>query len=131
MKEFRKTHQFMVFASNTPVQYALAEFLKDASNYSGLEAWFQAKRDAFAGLISGSRFGLTPAKGTYFQLLDYGKISEDDEMDFATYLVETHKVAAIPNSAFYAKPVNNKTLRFCFAKSDETLEKAAEILCKI
>ena len=82
-------------------------------------------------MISGSRFGLTPAKGTYFQLLDYGKISEDDEMDFATYLVETHKVAAIPNSAFYAKPVNNKTLRFCFAKSDETLEKAAEILCKI
>lgn len=131
MKEFRKTHQYMVFCSNTPVQYALAEFLENKDNYNYLGGFYQQKRDFFLDAIKGSRFKMIPAKGTYFQVLDYSAISEEDEMSFATRLVKEFGIAAVPNSYFYSKPQNNHTLRFCFAKTDETLEKAAEILCKI
>ncbi len=131
MKEFRKTHQFMVFCSNTPVQYALAEFLKDSSNYKGLGPFYQTKRDYFLNALKGSRFKFIPAGGTYFQLLDYSAISDDDEMIFAEWLTREHKVAGVPTSSFYHKPHNNHLLRFCFAKSEQTLQKAADILCKI
>jgi methionine transaminase len=131
MTEFRKVHQFLVFSVNTPIQYALAEFLQNENNYKGLEKFYQEKRDYFAKLLKGSKFGLRPANGTYFQLLDYSKISEEKEMAFAEYLTKKIGVASIPVSVFYHKAFDNKVLRFCFAKSNETLEKAAEKLMKI
>lgn len=131
MKEFRKVHQFMVFAVNTPIQYAIAEYLSKPSSYEGLGGFFQEKRDFFLDAVSSSRFSYIPASGTYFQLLNYSRISDEDEMTFAQRLVKEHQIAAIPLSSFYGKPVNNQTLRFCFAKSAPTLEKAANILCKI
>ncbi len=132
MNEFRKTHQFVVFCSNSPVQYALAEYLKNPSNYLGLGSFYQQKRDYFVDLIKKSRFKIIPSSGTYFQLLDYSAISDEPEMEFACRLIKEHGVASVPVSAFYNnKPVNNQVLRFCFAKKDETLEKAASILCKI
>ncbi len=131
MKEFRKTHQFMVFCSNTPVQHAFAEFLKEPLHYQGVGSLFQEKRNFFLQAISNSRFRATPAAGTYFQLLDYGAISDLPEMDFALQLVREHQLAVVPLSPFYKHPTNNHTLRVCFAKSQETLEKAAEILCRI
>ncbi len=131
MKEFRKTHQFMVFCSNTPVQHALAEFLQNPGNYEGIGQFYERKRDLFLEAVKSSRFSYTPAAGTYFQLLDYSQISELPEAEFARHLVTEHKLAAVPTSSFYHKPLDNQTLRFCFAKSDSTLEKAAEILCHI
>lgn len=131
MKEFRKTHQFIVFTVNTPIQYALAEYLKDDANYKALGKFYQKKRDYFLSLISTSRFKPVPSSGTYFQVLDYSDISDEGEMEFATRLIEEYGVASVPVSAFYHKKDDHKMLRFCFAKKDETLEKAAEILCKI
>ncbi|HEX7410606.1 MAG TPA: methionine aminotransferase [Bacteroidales bacterium] len=131
MAEFRKTHQFVVFASNTPVQHAIADFLADSYNYEGLPAFYQQKRDYFAGLISASRFNIIPCRGTYFQLLDYKKISDENERDFAIRVTREFGVASVPVSPFYHDGQDNKVLRFCFAKTEETLEKAAQILCRI
>ncbi len=131
MNEFRKVHQFTVFASNTPIQYALADFIGNKKNYAGLGAFYQKKRDLFTKALAGSRFKVLPTYGTYFQLLDYGAISDQTEMDFARWLVEKHKIAAIPIAPFYNKKDEHKVLRFCFAKKDETLVKAAEILSGI
>jgi len=131
MAEFRKVHQFNVFTCNTPVQFALAEFLKNKENYLGLSQFYQEKRDYFNNLLKGSRFTLMPSSGTYFQLLGYEKITEEGDTDFAIRLTKEHGVASIPVSVFYHNPEDNKVLRFCFAKQNETLEKAAEILQKI
>lgn len=131
MSEFRKTHQFVVFTCNTPIQYALAEYMKNPSHWQELPDFYQKKRDYFQQLLSGSRFGIIPCHGTYFQLLDYSSISGDDEFSFAKWLTTEKKVGAIPVSVFYHKPIDNHVLRVCFAKKEETLEKAAEILCKI
>ena len=131
MAEFRKAHQFVVFASNTPVQHAIAAFLSDSSNYTALPAFYQQKRDFFTGLISGSRFDIIPCRGTYFQLLGYKNISDENERDFAIRLTREFGVASVPVSPFYHDARDNKVLRFCFAKSEETLEKAAKILCTI
>ncbi len=131
MKEFRKTHQFMVFCTNTPVQHALADYLEKPAHYEGLGPFYQVKRDYFLNAIKGSRFNATPAGGTYFQQLSYKAISDEDEMTFANRLIKEHKVAGVPTSSFYNKSHNNHMLRFCFAKSEETLQKAADILCKI
>ncbi len=131
MHEFRKLHQFTVFASNTPVQYALADFLQDAENYIHLPEFYQQKRDFFCQRIKDSRFTVIPCYGTYFQLLDYKNISKDNDLEFAKKLVFEHKLASVPLSPFYSMPNDEKLLRFCFAKSEETLEKAAEILCRI
>lgn len=131
MKEFRKTHQFVVFTVNTPIQYALAEYLKEESNYKGLGRFYQKKRDHFLDLISGSKFKPIPSSGTYFQVLDYSDISEEGEMEYATQLIKEHGIASVPVSAFYHKKDDHKMLRFCFAKQEDTLEKAAEVLCKI
>ncbi len=131
MAEFRKAHQFTVFASNTPVQYAIAEFLTDKDNYVHLNNFYQKKRDYFAERIKGSRFNFVPCHGTYFQLLDYSKISDEPETEFAIRLTKEFKLASIPVSAFYHQNDDNKVLRFCFAKKEETLDKAAEILNKI
>ena len=131
MEEFRKIHQFVVFACNTPIQHALAEFLTDSTNYEDLGKFYQRKRDHFLKLIAGSRFKATPSSGTYFQLLDYSAITDESEWDFAIRMTKEHKLASIPVSVFYHEQTDNKVLRFCFAKEEATLEKAAEILCKI
>lgn len=131
MKEFRKAHQFNVFAVNTPIQHALAEYMADPENYLHLGAFYQQKRDFFVERLQGSRFKIIPSYGTYFQLLDYSEISDEKEMDFAKRLITEKGIASVPVSAFYHKKDEASVLRFCFAKGEETLEKAAEILCKI
>ncbi|MFZ1632525.1 MAG: methionine aminotransferase [Chitinophagales bacterium] len=130
-KEFRAVHQFEVFSVNTPIQHALAEFMQDPNEYLKVQAFYEQKRNLFNNLMKGSRFKIKPAAGTYFQLADYSAISDKSDMDFAEELCIQHKVAAIPLSPFYRQGSNDKILRFCFAKQDETLEKAASILCKI
>jgi len=131
MAEFRKVHQFMVFSTNTPIQYALAEYLKNKDEYLDLSKFYQKKRDYFCKLLKGSKWVFTPALGTYFQLLSYKNISKEKDTDYAITLTKEYRIASIPVSVFYNVPVDNKLLRFCFAKDDETLEKAAEILHKI
>lgn len=131
MAEFRKVHQFVVFACNTPVQYAIAEYMQDKTTYEDLGFFYQKKRDYFAELIKDSRFKILPSYGTYFQLLDYSNISDEPEMEFAIRLTSEYKLASIPVSVFYHKKDDNKVLRFCFAKKEKTLDKAANILCKI
>jgi len=131
MEEFRKVHQFVVFAANTPVQLAIAEFLQDKTNYEDLGIFYQKKRDYFVNLIKESRFKIIPCYGTYFQLLDYSEITDEPETEFAIRLTKENKIASIPVSPFYNNKTDNKVLRFCFAKKEKTLEKAAEILNKI
>jgi methionine aminotransferase len=131
MAEVRKVHQFVVFASNTPIQYAVADFLATKQNYLQLPAFYQQKRDMFTSLVKDSRFRIIPSYGTYFQLLDYSAISDEKEMDFAVRITKEFGVASVPVSPFYHNKQDNHVLRFCFAKTEETLVKAAEILCKI
>ena len=131
MKEFRKAHQFIVYTCNTPVQYAIAEYLDKEENYNRLGEFYEKKRDYFCELIKDSRFSILPASGSYFQLLQYDKITDENDMEYAIRLTKENKIASIPVSAFYHKPIQNNILRFCFAKEKETLEKAAEKLCKI
>ena len=126
--EFRKVHQFVTFATITPVQHALAEFLAARRGYPELAAFYQRKRDLFLELISGSRFTPLPSRGTYFQLLDYSAISNDGDMEFALRVTREHGVASIPTSAFLYKQAAPRALRFCFAKKDETLRAAADRL---
>ena len=127
MREFRKVHQYEVFCVNAPIQYAFAEYLQNPDNYN-INAFYQAKRDRFRAAVEGSRFKLLPCSGTYFQLLDYSAITEEKDTEFAIRLIEEHGIAAIPISVFYNVPVHNQVLRFCFAKQNETLDKAGEVL---
>ena len=131
MAEFRKVHQFIVFACNTPVQHALAEYMQDNNDYNELSEFYQAKRDFFLKQLKGSKFKFIPATGSYFQLLDYSVITNEKDTDYAIRLTKENGVASIPTSVFYHKPIDNKLLRFCFAKTDEVLKKAGEKLCKI
>jgi methionine transaminase len=131
MAEFRKVHQFLVFCVNSPIQYALAEYMKDSNNYKGLNKFYQDKRDYFVSLIKNSRFEIIPCGGTYFQLLNYKKLSKEKDTDYAIRLTKENGIASVPISVFYHEAVDNNVLRFCFAKKEETLEKAAEILNKI
>lgn len=131
MMEFRKVHQFLVFAVNHPFQLALADYLGDKNTYLDLKNFYQTKRDFFRGLIKNSRFTIEDCTGTYFQLLGYKKITEEKDTDFAIRLTKENKLASVPLSVFYSKPTDNNLLRFCFAKKEETLEKAAEIINKI
>ena len=126
--EFRKVHQFNVFSVNHPTQVALAEYLKTPSNYLELNVFYQHKRDLFLSLIKESRFEFSPSKGTYFQLLNFKNITEENDYDFAVKLTQKHKIASIPISVFNENNLDTKVLRFCFAKTDETLKQAAEIL---
>lgn len=131
MDEFKKVHQFNVFCVNHPMQKALATYLKDESNYKHLPEFYQQKRDLFLEGVESSRFKCIPAKGTYFQLLDYSAISDEPDVDFAKRMTIENKIASIPVSVFYPDGSNDKVLRFCFAKTDETLKKATDILCKL
>ncbi len=129
--EFRKVHQFMVFAVSSPMQQALAQWLRDPEPYESLPAFYQAKRDHFRAGLAASRFRLLPCPGTYFQLVDYSAISEASEADFARRLAVEHGVAAIPTSAFYDQPLDRQTVRFCFAKTEQTLNQALERLVRL
>ena len=131
MDEFKKVHQFNVFSVNHPTQKALADYLKEPNNYLGLSEFYQTKRDLFLSLIIESRFKFVPAKGTYFQVLDFSEITKESDVDFATRLTIESGLAAIPLSVFNDNNKDDKVLRFCFAKTDETLKKAAEIINKI
>ena len=132
--EFRRVHQFVNFTVNTPVQHALAEFLStNPEHHLELPSFYQAKRDLFCELVAGSRFECTPTAGTYFQLLNYAEISSAEDTELARRWTSEHKLASIPISVFYAEPsaLHAKVLRFCFAKDDDTLRTAAEILCSL
>lgn len=131
MTEFRKIHQFNVFSVNHPMQKAIAIYLRDPDNYEYLSGFFEAKRNVFLQALEGSRFEFTPSRGTYFQLLNYARISEEQDMDLSSRITREHKVASIPVSAFYRNKTDNKFLRFCFAKSEETLLRGAEILRRL
>ena len=128
MDEYRKVHQFNVFSVNHPMQKGIADYMQDESTYTDLSVFFQKKRDLFLSLIEDSKFKFRPSKGTYFQVLDYSEITNDYDLDFAKELTKTYKIASIPLSVFYDNRKDDKTLRFCFAKTDETLVKASEIL---
>jgi methionine aminotransferase len=130
-REIRKTHQFVTFSVNSPVQAALAGYLAEPSNYLGLGAFYQRKRDRFLSLLEASRFEPVRCSGTYFQLVSYGRISDRPDTEMAEWLTREHKVAAIPLSPFYGDGTDPKMLRFCFAKKEETLERAGEILARI
>ena len=131
MNEFRKVHQFNVFSVNHPAQVALADHLSNPDHYQGLPEFYQQKRDLFLNLIKGSRFDFIPVKGTYFQSLGYTKITDEPDTDFAKRLTIENKIASIPLSVFNENNLDYKQLRFCFAKTDETLKRAAEVLCAI
>ena len=131
MKEIRKIHELTTFSVNHPMQRAYAEYLKQPDHYLDLAGFYQEKRDTFLKLISGSKFRSTPSKGTYFQLLDFSEITTEKDTDFAERLVKEHQLAAIPVSVFNIDEKDHSQLRFCFAKTNETLEKAAAILCSL
>ncbi len=131
MAEFRKIHQFNVFSVNTPMQVGISNYLKSSKIYQELPIFFQQKRDFFQQLLSETKFELLPCKGSYFQCVSYNNISSEKDTDFAKKLVTEFGVATIPVSAFYTKNIDNKVLRFCFAKENSTLEKAVEKLRKL
>lgn len=130
MNEFRKVHQYQTFSVNTPIQLALADYMEDDSVYLKLAAFYEEKRNFFLKQLAGSKFDITPTQGTYFQLLGYQNISEEKDIDLAIRLTKEFGVASIPVSVFYHKPFDSKYLRFCFAKENEILQKAAERLMK-
>lgn len=130
-REIRKAYQFMAFAANTPMQYALAEFIKRENEYLELGAFYQEKRDFFRKLLKGSKFKLMSCSGSYFQSVGYEKITDMNDVEFAKKLTIENKIASIPTSVFYHNNADNKVLRLCFAKDQDTLEKAAEALMKI
>jgi methionine aminotransferase len=130
-REIRKAHQFITFSVNTPVQLALAEYMQHSGNYTCLRNFYQRKRDFFLEQIKGSSFEPLESKGSYFQLLDYRSIAKMPDVEMAEMLTQKHKVASIPVSVFYSDKTNNLILRFCFAKKEETLERAGAILRKL
>ena len=131
MKEFQKIHEFAVFCVNHPLQHALAAYLKNPEPYMGLGDFFETKRDYFLEGISGSRFQFTPTQGTYFQLLDYSNISGEPDVQMAERLTKEFGIASIPISVFNKDQLDHQQLRFCFAKKEETLANAIQILQKI
>ena len=131
MKEFRKIHQYTVFSSNSPMQYAINEYILNYNPFENTAEFYERKRDVFLSSIKDSRFKIIPCKGTYFQLLDYTEITEMNDVEFAKKLTIENGIASIPISVFYPNKKDNKVLRFCFAKEDDLLIKAGKILCKI
>lgn len=131
MAEFRKVHQFNVFSVNTPTQQAIANYISNENTYLSLPNFFQQKRDLFRSLLSNTKFKLLPCKGSYFQCVSYQSISDENDTIMAKKLITDFGVASVPLSAFYTRNTDDKILRFCFAKQDETLHKAAERLLKV
>lgn len=132
MNEFRKVHQFVTFTTTSFLQYAIADFMAQCPEHAtDLASFYQAKRDKFCALLKDSRFTLKPSHGTYFQLADYSAISQKSDMAFVDELTREKGVAAIPLTPFYKNPPATRSVRFCFCKDDETLERAAQILCQL
>ena len=130
--EFRKVHQYLTFCTFHPAQVAFAEFLaSDPGHYLGLPAFYQVKRDRFQALLKPSRLKLLDVPGGYFQLVDYSAIRDEDDLAFSRWLVQHAGVAAIPLTPFYDSAPNTRLLRLCFAKSDATMDAAAERLCQL
>ena len=129
--ELRKIHQYLTFASNTPIQMALADYLRDTTDHLELSDFYQKKRDRFLALLRPSRLRPLACEGTYFQMVDYGTVSDEPDTAFARRLTIEYGVAAIPPSVFYHQRDDHRVLRFCFAKNDMTLKEAAEKLCRI
>jgi methionine aminotransferase len=130
--EFRKIHQWVCFAVVTPIQHALADYMTATpDHYRQLPAFYQHKRDHFCSLLQNSRFSLRPARGTFFQLLDYSEITDEDDVSYAKRLTRDIGVASIPISVFSEQPTGQRLLRFCFAKDDEILDEAGEQLCRL
>jgi methionine aminotransferase len=130
-EKIRRAYQFMAFSANTPIQHAYAEILKRPDLYLSLGAFYQAKRDLFREGLKASKFKLLDCKGSYFQSVAYDQIADLSDVEMANYLTQEKGVAAIPVSAFYLRKTDHRVLRFCFAKTDETLNKALDILCKL
>lgn len=131
MQEFRKIHQFEVFSINRPFQMGLADFLQTPENYLSLPSFFQQKRDRLLEELKKSPFEIIPSAGTYFQLLQYGHLSQEKDTDYAVRLTKEIGVASIPISAFYHDKRDDKIIRLCFAKTDEMLVEASRRLCQI
>lgn len=133
--ELRKIHQFIVFTVPSPMQFALADYMRDPEPYLGLSRFYQAKRDRLAQGLAGSRFKVLPSPGTFFLMADYGEISKESEADFSRWLTVEHGVTVIPVSAFYREPdapqSNHRLVRFCFAKKEATLDAAIEKLQRV
>ena len=129
--EFHKVHQFNVFTVNTPVQHALSNYMANAQPYLGLPAFYQRKRDLFRAGLAHTRFKLLPSEGSYFQCVDISSVSDLNEADFCQWLTTEIGVAAIPLSAFYGNGFDQRVVRFCFAKKDETLNTALARLAKL
>jgi methionine aminotransferase len=130
-REFRKVHQFNCFSCHTPTQVALAQFLKDKDAYLSLAGQMQQKRDYFIKLMRESKFDMLESHGSYFICAKYNRISDENDKDFAIRLTKESGVATIPVSAFYQSGKDDKVLRFCFSKKEETLEQAVEKLLKV
>ena len=129
--EFRKVHQFNVFTVNTPMQHGLADYMADEQPYLDLPAFYQRKRDLFRSGLAGTRFKLLPCEGSFFQCVDISDVSDLGEADFCKWLTTEIGVAAIPLSAFYGNGFDQRVVRFCFAKKDETLNAALQRLAKL
>lgn len=130
-REIRKTHQFISFSVNTPVQVALARYLKNPEHYLKLGQFYQQKRDYFLNQIKGTSLQVLPCHGSYFQLLSYASVSDRTEPEMAEWMTRELKLAPIPVSAFYRDGRSQNLLRFCFAKGEDTLQRAGEILRKL
>ena len=130
MNELKKVHQYLVFTENSLSQHVLSQYLKQ-KNVKQLGSFYRQKRDLFRAGMENSKFNLLPCEGTYFQLASYANLSQEDDVDFCHKLVEKFKLAAIPISVFSAHEEKRMVIRFCFAKENETLTKATELLCKI
>lgn len=130
-EEFRKVHQFLVFSANNSMQYAIAKYLQDPAIWEGVTAMYQKKRDLFLKAMEGSRFKALPSNGTYFCLLDYSDISDKSDIDFAKEMTIEYGVAVLPISVFYKDGTDRKVVRICFAKEEDTLLRAAELLSKV
>ena len=130
-KEFRSFHQWVVFAVNTPIQYAIAEYISKPENYLNVGSFLQEKRDFFLNVMQDSKFKAIPSSGTYFQLMDYSAISKKSDIAFTKWLCQEKKVAAVPVSVFYHEKTDHKVVRFCFAKENDELAEAAELLSKL
>lgn len=131
MNEFRKVHQYNVFCVNTPAQYAIAKYLQNIQNFSEISMFFEEKRDYLRNALSETPFELLDCEGTYFLSANFGSISDMQDKDFCYWLTKEYKVATIPFSAFYKDKTDEKVIRFCFAKKQETLDKAIEQLIKL
>ena len=131
MREFRRVHQYTVFSVNHPMQKAVAAYLEDENHYLGLNQFYQEKRDYFLEAIRSSRFRFKPSHGTYFQVVDYATITDESDITFSKRLIKEYKIASIPLSVFHLNNRDNGQLRLCFAKTRETLDRAAEILNRI